>query len=168
MAADVDYWRELVAFTAQVIVIVIGWIVVHRLATSREWDKARRDMVSRSADAMTEEIDSLFSMACTYHQKDRTVSEETRIKMSLQGLSIKVCSLSDISTDDASLVLCRQDIIRLRQAITGQHFEDEHECPLMAGHEQLEVIAESAMRLKQGMVRLKHRQYRKTGRSLFS
>jgi hypothetical protein len=150
---------ELLQSIVQIAAIIVGWIVVHRLSASRDIDKARREMVAKTADAMSEELSRLLLSAKDYHIKERDVASEESLKLILQDQAIRVSLLSDISNDYKELAALRGSVLALRRAITAKHFEDEHTSPLNANDNQIQVIAESVLKFKQCLVRLKNRQF---------
>ncbi|MDQ0040856.1 hypothetical protein [Variovorax boronicumulans] len=147
------------AWVAQAIVVVIGWIVVHNQAAARDRDKARREMISKSADSLADELDELLSQAREYHLKERDRALEVRIKMSLQDAAMRSAGLTIICGDDAALARCRSEIAALRRAVTGNHFEDEHAGALDETDIQFQTIADTLLRAKWGLLQLKHLQY---------
>lgn len=147
------------SWLGQAIVIGLGWVVVHRLSVSRDRDKSRREMVASSADGLAESLSSLLAEAKGYHMKERNVGSELRIKMTLQDSTMRASSLSDICLDGTVLAQCRGDIAALRRAITGRHFEDEHTEILVETDNQLQSIADAALRAKRSLFKLKHLQF---------
>lgn len=143
----------------QVAVLGVGWFVVHKLSVQRDRDKARRELVVKSVDGLGEAIDGLVQDAVGYHLSARDASLERKIKMTLQDLAMRAVALSDSCGSEAALAQCRSDIAALRRAITGQHFEDEHEGPVPDSSPQLQTIAECIMRAKRDLLRLKHQQF---------
>lgn len=151
--------REVLAFVAQAIVVVVGWIVVDKLSTRRELEKARREILTRSADELAFAVDRLMLDSRAYHLSARNEHAEVGLKMALQDLALRTIALSDLCSDVAQLSACRSGAASFRRAITGTHFEDEHTEALQLHSEQLELIASEASRARQGYVKLKHRQY---------
>jgi hypothetical protein len=94
--------------------IIIGWIVVHRLSARRDRDKARREMIAKAADALSDEITKLFWIARDYHTKVRDIGVEDNIKMMLQDISARTTLLADISKDSAerAAIPCRRNQAR--------------------------------------------------------
>ncbi len=150
---------ELGKFIGQAFVVVFGWVVVHRLSTSRDFDKARREMVAKSADSLIESSVALLTDARAYHLATRNIPTELKIKMSLQDLAMRTNGLSEICADKPTLASCRTAIAASRRAITGLHFEDEHEAPLDESSGQLDDIADCVLRTKQCLLNLKHSQF---------
>lgn len=147
------------AWVGQALVVGGGWWVVHRLSSSRDRDKARREMLAHSADLIAERLDDIHADARAYHLAERDVATETRIKMALQDALMQAAGLSDLSRDDATLTRCRAEISSLRRAITGDHFEDEHLGPLPEAAKQFQQIADAFLRAKRALLNLKHRQF---------
>lgn len=149
------FWQ----FVGQAITIVVGWVVVHRLSITRDRDKARREIVARTTDSLSDNVDTLLIDAQSYHLSSRAQDCEIKIKMNLQDISVRLGSLTGICAHTNELVSCRSLVINLRQAITSQHFEDEHQDSLFAGNQQIQDIAAAALRLKQALLHLKHCQF---------
>jgi hypothetical protein len=150
---------EFLKWLGQALVLGVGWVVVHRLSALRDRDKARREMVAASASDLMEVIDDIFHCARQYHLKPREISAELRIKMSIQDVAARIAGLSDVCNAEAVLAPCRTEIGGVRRAITGHHFEDEHEGALQPSDKQLEVIADAVLRAKRQLLRLKHLQF---------
>ena len=150
---------EFLTWLGQAFVVGVGWYVVHVLSANRDREKARRETLVKTADALSDDAVSLLLHARNYHSKARDVSEELRIKMSLQDLSIKVNALADIFTEAALLAQCRSQILALRKAISGRHFEDEHTGPLADNDLQYQLMAEAALELKRALLKIKNRQF---------
>lgn len=159
MTTDALVVREVVAFLAQAIIVVVGWIVVDKLSARREMEKARREILARSADELATTVDRLMLDSRSYHLSARDERTEIGLKMALQDVALRTAALSDLCGDIAQLGACRSGAASFRRAITGTHFEDEHSEPLSLHSEQLELIASEALRARQSYVKLKHRQY---------
>ena len=143
----------------QVTSIVVGWVVVHRLSVKRDHDKARREMLVKASDALSDEVDKIFNSAKAYHLTERDRDVEDSLKMSLQDISARTSLMSDISPDARELGSCRSAILSMKKAITATHFEDEHDQPLLVGNDQIQIIASEVLRAKQCFLKLKHRQF---------
>jgi hypothetical protein len=150
---------ELFKFFGQAVVVVAGWWVVHQLSTARDRDKARREMVAKSADLIADGLGPIILEAREYHLRQRDVARELKLKMGLQDLAMRATGLSQICADEFLLAACRSDVASLRRAITGSHFEDEHVEPLAESADQLEAVAESMLRAKRSLLKLKHHQF---------
>lgn len=148
-----------VTWLGQALVVGIGWFVVHRLSAARDRDKSRREMVVKSTDSLSDGLNTLFSSARDYHLNSRSVETELAIKMALQDLSMRVASLSEVFSDQSVLAPCRADIVAVRRAISGRHFEDEHEGPLPESDQQYQAIAEAVLQAKRTLLKVKHRQF---------
>lgn len=150
-----DFWKWL----GQAIVVVIGWAVVHWLSAARDRDMARREMVVKSADHLIDALGTHLSVAHDYHLKARDASAELKIKMAIQDMAIRTQGLSDILNDERALATCRAEVALVRRAVTGKHFEDEHDGSLSESAPQVQGIAEAVLRAKRAFLRLKHRQF---------
>jgi hypothetical protein len=152
-------FAEILKIAVQIAAVVIGWIIVHKFSIARDRDKARREMVSKAADSLTDEITKLVSSATVYHLASRDTSKENELKTVLQDFSTRASLLSLISDDNSELAALRSSVIGLRKAITGEHFEDEHAAPLSQNSIQVQSIAEAALRAKEKLTKLKYCQF---------
>lgn len=164
MATDGSFARDVLSFVAQAVVVIVGWIVVDKLSSRRDFEKSRREMLTKSADELAAVVDKLLVDGRAYHLASRDETAEISLKLALQDLGLRTMALSDVCDDIAQLSACRTGIAALRRAITGRHFEDEHLSTLLLHDEQLELIASEASRARHCYVRLKHRQYALTDR----
>lgn len=150
-----EFWK----WVGQAVVVVIGWVVVHKLSTARDRDKSRREMVVKSADQLIDALTTHLAAAHDYHLKKRDVPTELKLKMALQDMAIRAQGLSDVLNDEQVLAPCRAEVALVRRAVTGQHFEDEHDGAVDDNAPQLQAIADSVLRAKRAFLRLKHRQF---------
>ena len=151
-------WIELGKLSIPSVLVVAGWMVANTLAMKRERDKARRDMIAKSSDSLCDSIDKIFEVAIEYHSTERNRKLETKLKISLQDLTERVSSLSQITQDCDEPQRCIALSVGFRQAITRSHFEDEHLGPLESNVEY-ENIASTSLALKRSLVALKHAQF---------
>lgn len=149
---------ELVRVTLPAILVILGWIVVNKLAVKREMDKSRREMISTSADGLCDSIDKLVEDSYAYHSAERDQKLEVQIKIALSDIPQRAASLNQLTQDTEKLTNCLKAFVKLRQAISGKHFEDEHSGAIHNGpiHEE---IAESMLGMKRCLVDLKHSQF---------
>lgn len=150
---------ELLKTVIQAGSIIVGWIVVHKLSAARDRDKARREMLARAADALGDELTKLFASAKSYHTTDRNIEMEDSLKMTLQDISARTSLLVDISNEETELSLCKSALLSVKKAITGIHFEDEHDGPLEQGSQQIQLITSEILRAKRYFLQLKHKQF---------
>ena len=149
---------ELARFALPASLVIVGWIVVNHLAVKREMDKSRREMIAKSADGLCDAVDTLFEDANNYHSSERDQKLEVKIKITLSDLSQRVASLAQITQDTSKLTNCLSVVIKLRQAVTSKHFEDEHIGSL--GNSSIhEEIADASLAMKRSLVDLKHSQF---------
>lgn len=144
----------------QTILIIIGWIVVHKLSAARDRDKARREMLAKAADSLTDDTSDLIKKSWDYHTKGRDKLLENEIKMMLQDISSRTSMLSEVSSDAAELGSCRSSIIAMKRSMTAMHFEDEHDSPLNEESHQIQSITSESLRVKQCFARLKQKQFK--------
>jgi hypothetical protein len=155
-----DHFYFLLAL--QALGLILGWVIVHKLAVERDLNKERRSLVSEGASAQIEKVNSLLIDARKYHTSERSEEAEQAIKMALQDMSESVSALREL-VKEASVVKRAQGAVKsLRIAVTGQHFEDEHDGPLLDPHVILETIAFESLRTKRALLALQHVQYRQT------
>jgi hypothetical protein len=159
MAADTSTSSEVIKTLVQVVSVAVGWYVVHRLSAARDRDKARRDLLVKAADSLSEDTGKLLTVAREYHTKGRDRAVEDNIKMTLQDISARTNLLADISLEAKELASCRSAILAFKKAITATHFEDEHEIALEPGTQQLQSIAAEGLKVKQCFLKLKHKQF---------
>ncbi len=143
----------------QITGLIAGWIIVHRQSSKRDIDKARREMIAKTADSLNDDTTKIFGVAKDYHIKVRDPSVEDSIKMSLQDLSIRTSLLNKVCKDEGELKICRNAVLELKKSITGEHFEDEHTIPLGLSSDQIKGIAESILRTKRAFLELKQKQF---------
>ena len=143
----------------QAVLVGLGWYAVHHLSVRRDLDKARREMLAASVDGLIDSVTTLFDEARAYHLGSRSEDSEITIKMSLQDLANALRGLDKLRPDLALLAKCRSEVALLRKAITGKHFEDEHEQPLMPGDAIVQSVAEVVLRTKRSLLELKHTQF---------
>jgi hypothetical protein len=116
-------------------------------------------MIAKAADALGAEIGELLSSAREYHIQQRDIAVEENLKIVLQDLSARTSLLSDVCDDNAELSLCRSGVLAVKKAITGSHFEDEHDGALSASAQQIQVITAEILRAKRYFLQLKHKQF---------
>ena len=152
--------NEILKFVGQAAVVIIGWIVVNKLSIKRETDKARKDILIKSIDALCDSVDKLFEVSRDYHSKtERDLQAEIKIKMSIQDFGLRVASLKDLTGLIPVYIACEDDTRYLRQAITGTHFEDEHTSAQTADSTIFQKIAETTLAAKRHLIALKHSQF---------
>jgi hypothetical protein len=146
----------------QVLGLILGWVIVHKLAVDRDLNKERRSLVSDAAAAQIEKVNSLLIDARKYHIGERSEEVEQAIKMALQDIAESVGALREFVKDSSVVKRAQGAVKSLRIAITGRHFEDEHDGPLRDPHVILETIALESLRTKRALLALQHVQYRQT------
>lgn len=156
---DSGVGAELLKFVAQALTVVLGWVVVHRLSSDRDREKARKELLVKSTESLGEAIEKLLIASQAYHGNARDANAEIMIKMNLQDLSQRTVALSDLSQNALEHAACRSAVLALKRAITGYHFEDEHIQPVTGSDPILQRVAADALKAKQALLKLKHRQY---------
>lgn len=143
----------------QGIVVVVGWVVVHKLSAARDKDKARREIIAKSADGLMETLNEIFKKSIKYHSEKRDKSLEIEIKIILQDTVMRTVGLSDLRCEKSSLSRCLNEIKAFRKGITGNHFEDEHTEPFADNETQFQDIADAFLKAKRCFLTLKHMQF---------
>ena len=153
-----SFWVEFTKLALPSFLVIVGWIAVNKLTVKREVDKSRRDMIAESADELCAAVDKLFEFANDYHSSERDNKLEIKIKITLNDLSQRVSSLVQITTDIKTVTNCLMFVVKLRQAVSGKHFEDEHLGPISNSniHEE---IADASLAMKRCLFELKYSQF---------
>ena len=145
-------------FVGNVVVVGIGWYIVHRLSLDRDRARARWEMLAEAADNLDQRATEVLLNAQTYHTALRNVQLEAQIKMALQDMAMRAIKLSDVAdTATTQCADCRSKIAALRRAVTGKHFEDEHTAQVDRGDVILQEVAEAALQVKRAALSLKYR-----------
>lgn len=146
-------------FVSNAAVILAGWWVVHLLSRNRDIQKSRKELVAKSTEHLEGLIEGVLRKAQEYHRNGRNVLLEREIKMSLQDIAQRLSALDRILEDKNAKGDCLNCMRRLRQSITGAHFEDDHMDPLAPENEQFQEILDAVVRFKRGLVYLRFNQY---------
>jgi hypothetical protein len=157
MQSQCAFWLDLLKIIIQSVLIVVGWIIVHKLTSTRDLEKSRRDTVAASIDKLCDQVNMISEHAVEYHSNDRDIAKEQKLNRILKDLAIRVSSFKDLVNEND----CRQVwqlAIKYKQSITGKHFEDEHTSKLISSHEVIENVAEQESLLKVALYDLKHAQ----------
>lgn len=149
------YWLELLKVAFPALLVIVGWIVVNSLTIKREKEKSRREMIAKSADELCVAVDKLFEYSNEYHSSERNKKLEDKIKITQSDISLRVSSLLQITDDKINLTNCLSCVVKLRQTVSGKHFEDEHSGSIGDG-QIFEDIAEATLAMKRCLVELKH------------
>jgi hypothetical protein len=147
------------------LLVVAGWAVVHWQARKRDVDKERRSLLSASSAGLIENVNAILILARRYHTTARNLDAEQSIKMQLQDTAESIAAVRKIvRANDGTGAIAQSAIKRLRIAITGKHFEDEHDQPLSEGDRILELIGAEALNAKRALMQLQYAQYRQFSR----
>ncbi len=150
-------------FVATATVIVVGWIVVHRLSARRDRDRDKRELIITTLNGLTSELNELLSLARAYHTGKRDVGVENKIKMTIADVAQCLAGLFTLVSRNKeqmnSLTVCRGAISGIRKSITGSHFEDEHTAPLRPDDSILDGIAAELIRAKSSFAVLRNKQF---------
>lgn len=113
------------------ILVIIGWVVVHKAQSNRERRKQIRDRVSDLCADLTE----IENLSIGYHTSDREEAKEQEIISKLGRLE-KACSTLPRFIESQKLLFKAVDVEKLkinakciqvlRQTMTLDHFGDEH------------------------------------------
>lgn len=158
MQSQCAFWLDLLKITLQSVLIVIGWIIVHKLSFTRDLQKSRRDTVAASIDKLCDQVNMISEHAVEYHLSDREISREQKLNRILKDLNIRVSSFKDLVNENDDCKQVWQQAIKYKQSITGKHFEDEHVSKLLCSDDVIENIAEQESLLKIYLYDLKHAQ----------
>jgi hypothetical protein len=159
MSNETSVVSEIVKFLLQAFIVGFGWLVVHKLSSARDKDKLRREMLAKTADGLSEDLNKLLTQARDYHLKVRDKNVEVTIKIMLQDLSMRTVFLSDLCNDKDELRRCRTALINFKKSVSGMHFEDEHTEALEINDHFFEVMALEYSKVKSAFVKLKHKQF---------
>ena len=154
IANSCAYWFEVARIILPALLIIIGWVIVHILSSKRDVSNSKREIISKTADDFCEVVDSLLIKANQYHSQPRNATLEIEIKITLSDLSLRISSLVPITKKQQTLSSCLQSVVSLRQAITREHFEDEHTSPIRDGAIS-EKIADAVLEMKRHLMQLK-------------
>ncbi len=157
MQPQCAFWFDLLKIIIQSVLIVIGWIIVHKLTSARDLEKSRRDTVAASIDKLCDQVNMISEHAVEYHLNDRETAKEQKLNRILKDLAIRVSSFKNL-VNESDCQQVWQQAIRYKQSVTGRHFEDEHINKLTSSHELIENIAEQESLLKVTLYDLKHAQ----------
>lgn len=152
-------WSNFLKFASNAAVVVVGWWIVHVLSARRDRDKSRRELVAKSCDALISDLSALMLHARSYHLGSRDVALENTIKMSIQDIAQSISSLRDVVSNQQLLAPCQAAVRGVRGAVTGSHFEDEHDGPRQENDSLLQQMAFEILRAKRALSNLKHRQF---------
>src|SRR5580698_9380143 len=93
-------------FASNAAVVIIGWGIVHLLSARRDTQKARKDLVAGTSDALVAQITELFGSAREYHTKPRDIAVENHLKMTIQDIAQSMTGLKSMIEDRVSLGYC--------------------------------------------------------------
>jgi hypothetical protein len=140
--------------------VVLGWLVVHFAAQKRDDIKGRRELIVKTTDAVSEQINKLMGIALSYHTNpQRLYAQEIEINSSLKDLQIQVALLTKASKVAVPNVRSDELIKVLRQNITREHFEDGHNGQLDFNSPQLAKIAAASLALRAYLANIKFSQF---------
>jgi hypothetical protein len=151
---------EILKFGGQALIVALGWFVVHKLSIKRDTDKARREMVAKAADGLSDLTDQIFAMSIKYHMTaDRDSASEASVLMKLSDLGCRLGSLASLVSEGSVLEECTHAVVGLRQAVTKQNFQDQHEAALTMESQTIQMISATVIKVKQVFLELKHSQF---------
>ena len=141
--------------------IVIGWAVVHFASRSRDRDKARRELIVKAVDGLSDQVTKHFSVALAYHSSpSRDLTKEIELKIGLQDLSRQTQFVNGTMRPTRDGVQSSDLLNAFKKSVTGVHFEDEWMSALLPNSEQLNLIAASALALRTYYAETKYEQFR--------
>lgn len=140
--------------------IVVGWAVVHFTSRDRDRDKARRDLVVKATDALSDQVAKLVTVSVAYHSgKERENSKEIEIKSTLQDLSLQTRLINQAvrpTRDGAQSTTLHN---AFKQSITAHHFEDEWDKSLSANGVEVSEIAAAGIAMRAYFAEIKFEQF---------
>lgn len=143
----------------QSFLVIVGWVVVHTLSVYRDVEKNRRETITSIIDELMENTDSIFNLSTQYHTEERSQTKEIEIRMALQDYQIQISGLTQIcNTPSHGKInkIEKQLLKSLRQAVTLNHFSDEHDAPI--DHEDIIIrnMVDVVVELKKSLVELRN------------
>lgn len=133
--------------------VVGGWIIVYQLQALQARRKVLREEVEKTRTAVV----SLTETALRFHMKPHSVEDQMQILASITDIERRYAMFPKIAAgrsrwlpDAVQPVLTKINpelLIRLRQAITLEHFDDPQLEPLPYGSRQLTDIGNESRRL---------------------
>jgi hypothetical protein len=142
------------------LLVIAGWWVANKAAQKRDDTKGRRELIVKTADAISEQVNKLMTTALAYHtNQQRLFYQEVELNSGLKDLYTQINFLNQasrlVTTDTES-----NDLLKLfRQNITREHFEDEHLGKLDFNSAQLAKIAASCLALRAYLAKIKFAQF---------
>ncbi len=135
------------------LLVVGGWVVIYRLQAVQ----SRRKMLREYIEETREAIADLLETALRFHTDTRTVTDGMLLLGKFTDIERRLCMLPRMAqsrwaypktiADPSMMVVDLMFLVRLRQAITLDHFDDPLEAPLAFGAPQLGKIASASSRL---------------------
>jgi hypothetical protein len=152
-------WAEAAPFVNTAL-IVVGWAVVHFTSRNRDRDKARRDLVVKAADALSDQVAKLVTVAVSYHSgKERESPREIEIKSTLQDLSLQTQLINQAVRPVRDGVQSSKLHNAFKQSVTARHFEDEWDKPLSASGVEVSEIAAAGIAIRAYFAEIKFEQF---------
>ena len=140
--------------------IVGGWVVVHLLSRHRDRDKARRELIVKTCDAVSDQISKIMASAMKYHLATvRDVSLEIELNSGLKDLSAQLRLLNEVVRPKIDGVRSSAPHKQLKQTITGRRYEDERTAPLDSADPQINEIIAAASELRLYLAEIKFNQF---------
>ena len=152
-------WAEAAPFLNTAL-IVVGWAVVHFTSRNRDRDKARRDLVVKAADALSDQVAKLVTVGVLYHSgKERESSREIEIKSTLQDLLLQTQLINQAVRPVRDGVQSSKLHNAFKQSVTARHFEDEWDKPLSASGVEVSEIAAAGIAIRAYFAEIKFEQF---------
>ena len=140
--------------------IIGGWAAVHWLSQRRDRDKARRELIVKTCDAMSEQVARIMASAVKYHLATaRDIAVEIELNSGLKDLSAQLRLLNGVVKPKIDGVQSSGLHKQFKQAITGRHFEDEHLGSLNALDPQINEAVAAASELRIYLSEIKFNQF---------
>lgn len=142
-------------FLIQSVLIMVGWWLVHILTNRRDKRKLIKENTLKLIDEALSNLEELTKLGVDYHTKAREQDVEFKIKNKVQTFSKHLYALESFIGTSQSTEKCTDSIKKLRQALTGKHFEDEHLGVLTFSDNVLQNIADISSIFRQNLIDLK-------------
>lgn len=140
-----------------VLIAVTGWGVSHILTVRRDGDRFRREVLGKEVDMILAMVANTFDMALEYHTQDRNICLERKILIAIDRLSHRVQNLPLTRLDQEQKSRAVERIIDYKIAITGKHFEGDHDGPIEGESNQLALCQFRAAELESTILELRTR-----------
>lgn len=137
------------------LVIIFGWWIVHILSSRRDSEKMKKESSIKVIDEAVKMLEEISLLGIKYHTTERNEIEEFDLKSKIQNFSRFIYTIEKFIGKENSILQCTTNIKKLRQAITSQHFEDEHTDKLNCSNIILNEVADIHLTFRQTLIEAK-------------